>query len=76
MLKNPNYEVFKQSFAKAKPDLLGRCNLGDLMEQERELKRILTVLNVYLTGRQMSTQNHEKDILTIFKTKEKASFFT
>lgn len=76
MLKNPNYEVFKLSFAKTKPDLLARCNLGDLMEQDTERKRLLPVLNVYLTGRQMSVQNQEKDIATLFKTEEQISFFT
>ncbi len=75
MLKNPNYKVFEESFAKTKPKDLAACRLGEMMEQDGERRLILTVLNVYLTGRQKLGLNPQKDTADIFSSAEKASFF-
>ena len=49
--KNQNYAKFEEYLATVKKETLMKCNFGQFLNQPKEEKYVLTVLDAYLQGR-------------------------
>jgi hypothetical protein len=64
-----NFEKFKNSLAKATPKLLGKMQLGRLLESKTSAKQqLVAVLAVYLEARMRPERQQNQDISDIFES--------